>query len=111
MLRGIDVVLTTKTVMGTDAFGSAIYGEDTVETVKNVLIGEPTADEIAEAQAYGETLAYTLAIPKGDAHHWTDGKVTFWGETFKVIGEPTQGIESLIPLRWNRKVRVKRWKG
>ena len=38
-----------------------------------------------------------------------DRKVSFFGETFKTYGEPTQGIEHLIPLAWNKKVKVERY--
>jgi len=34
--------------------------------------------------------------------------VDFFGERFRVIGKPTKGLEHLIPLRWNMKVRVER---
>ena len=33
-------------------------------------------------------------------------EVEFFGRKWKVIGMPTEGIEGLIPLYWNKKVRV-----
>jgi hypothetical protein len=42
-------------------------------------------------------------------HTWTDRKVEFFGETFRAIGAPTQGIDALIPLAWNKKIRVERY--
>lgn len=109
--QGISVMLYQKTVSGTDAFNHPIYTETPVE-VENVLIGEPSTDDITtEINLSGKRLAYTLAIPKGDAHNWTDAKVVFFGETFHTIGEPTQGIEDLIPLSWNKKVKVERYGG
>jgi hypothetical protein len=78
--------------------------------VDNVLIGEPTSEDVIDAlNLTGKHLAYTLAIPKGDTHTWTDRKVEFFGEVFHTIGEPTQGIEALIPLSWNKKVKVERY--
>ena len=72
-----------------------------------VPIGEPSAEEITtELQLTGRRLAYTLAIPKGDTHDWTDAKVEFFGQTFRTCGGVVQGIESMIPLRWNKKVQV-----
>ena len=43
------------------------------EPVENVLIGEPSAEAvISELELYGKCIAYTLAISKGDTHHWED---------------------------------------
>ena len=108
-MRGISITLYSKTSTGTDAFNAPIYTETKV-TVNNVLIGEPSAEQIAEElNLHGKRLAYVLAIPKGDTNTWTDTKVEFFGETFRTYGEPTQGIDSLIPLSWNKKVKVERY--
>lgn len=109
--KGITVILYERSESGKDGFNKPIYTETPVE-VANVLIGEPSTDEITnEINLSGKRLAYTLAIPKGDSHVWTDRKVSFWGQTFHTIGEPTQGIEDLIPLSWNKKVKVERYGG
>lgn len=108
-MRGISITLYTTTQTGTDEFNRPIYAETPV-TVENVLIGEPSTDDVvAEINMTGKRLAYTLAIPKGDTHDWTDKTVEFFGERFKTIGEPTQGIDHLIPLSWNKKVKVERY--
>lgn len=110
-IQGTTVLLTVKTQAGTDDFNRPVYTETTVP-VDNVLIGEPkTEDIIDDLKLYGKRLAYTLAIPKGDTHDWVDTKVQFFGETFHTFGEPTQGIEELIPLSWNKKVKVERYEG
>ena len=109
MIKGITVSLAVKTQSGTDEFNHPVYTESAV-SVDNVLIGEPSADEVLDTlNLYGKRLAYTLAIPKGDENNWADTTVTFWGQTFRTIGEPTQGIEDLIPLSWNKKVKVERY--
>lgn len=108
-MRGITVTLHKKTQSSTDEFGAPIY-TDTTEAVDNVLVGEPTSDQIVQdLNLYGKHLAYVLAIPKGDTHTWTDTEVEFFGQTFKTYGEPTQGIDALIPLSWNTKVKVERY--
>ena len=92
-----------------DAFGASVY-EETPEVVHNVLVGAPeTADIVNEQQLYGRQLAYTLAIPKGDEHDWTNVTVEFFGRKFRTYGAVTEGIEALIPLSWNRKVKVERY--
>ena len=52
---------------------------------------------------------YWLAVPKGDNHHWEDAEVEFFGERWHTVGNPTQGIEDLIPLDWNKKVVVEKY--
>ena len=108
-MRGVTITLYNKVQTGVDAFNRPVY-EDVATTVDNVLIGEPTTEDVInELNLTGKHLAYTLAIPKGDAHEWNDRKVEFFGEVFRTYGEPTQGIEDLIPLSWNKKVRVERY--
>lgn len=109
MIRGIDVILYAKTQTGTDAFSAPVYDETPV-TVHNVLVGEPAAEDLVnELQLYGKRLAYTLALPKGDTHDWHDVTVEFFGQKFRTYGDVTQGIESMIPLAWNKKVKVERY--
>lgn len=109
MIKGIPIQLAVKQQIGTDDFEAPIF-EVTYVTVDNVLIGEPSTEEIVnEYNLSGKRIAYVLAIPKGDAHDWTDTTVSFWGMKFRTIGIPTQGIEHLIPLQWNKKVKVERY--
>ena len=108
-MRGVTITLYNKVQTGVDAFNRPVY-EDVATTVDNVLIGEPTTEDVInELNLTGKHLAYTVAIPKGDAHEWNDRKVEFFGEVFRTYGEPTQGIEHLIPLSWNKKVKVERY--
>lgn len=108
MIKGITVTLHAVKTTGTDGFNRPIT-KTTDITVDNVLIGEPSADDITDTlNLTGKKLAYTLAIPKGDENTWAGNTVDFFGETFRVIGKPTQGIESNIPLFWNKKVKVER---
>ncbi len=108
-MRGITVTLHNRVQNGTDAFNRPIYEESTT-TVDNVLIGEPSTEDIVnEMNLSGKRLAYTLAIPKGDDHEWKDAVVEFFGERFRTFGAPTQGIDHLIPLQWNMKVKVERY--
>ena len=109
-MKGISVTLYNKILTSdVDEFGRPIYVE-VPEIVDNVLVGEPSGSDAAtDTNLTGKHIAYTLAIPKGDAHVWTDRRVSFFGEMFRVIGTPTQGIDALIPLSWNKKVRVERY--
>lgn len=111
-MKGIKVLLVEKTQTGMDDLNRPIY-EDSYIEVDNVLVGEPTSDEITNTMAlYGKMAKYTLAIPKGDTNEWTDTEVIlpypFEGK-YKTIGYPTAGIEANIPLFWNKKVTVERY--
>jgi hypothetical protein len=105
-IKGIPVTLYEKTQTGADENGMPVYTETPV-TVDNVLVGEPTADDLLnEHNLTGKRVAYVLGIPKGDSHEWADRTVGFFGQLFHTVGVPTQGIDELIPLGWNKKVKV-----
>lgn len=111
-MRGITIQLVVKTQDGTDALNRPIFTNSIVE-VENVLVGEPSGQEIINATSlYGRKAKYTLAIPKGDNNVWTDTEVIlpspFEGR-YRTIGEPTAGIDSLIPLSWNKKVLIEKY--
>lgn len=86
MLKGIDITLYEKTQSGTDEADAPVYTETPV-TVHNVLVGEPSAEEITtELQLTGRRLAYTLAIPKGDATTGTTCRWSFSASTSAPAG-------------------------
>lgn len=108
-IHGIPIELAVKVQTGTDSFNRPVYDTEWV-TVDNVLIGQPSTEEITdELNLSGKRLDYLLGIPKGDTHDWEDTQVRFWGQVYETIGAPTQGIESMIPLSWNKKVKVMRY--
>lgn len=109
MLKGINVTLYEKTKIGENQAKEPLYKETPV-TVQNVLVGEPSTEDVAtELNLNGHHLAYVLALPKGDTHDWNDVRVSFFGQDFRTYGYPTQGIDALIPLCWNKKVKVERY--
>nr|DAL07484.1 MAG TPA: Minor capsid protein [Caudoviricetes sp.] len=110
-IKGIDVVLIETVVNGEDEFGAEILTEREV-IVSNVLVAPASSTDITDStQLYGRTAVYTLAIPKGDNHNWENKRVRFFDNTWKTFGIPQEGIESLIPLDWNKKVMVERYNG
>ena len=109
IIKGITVKLYEHQQTGTDPFNRPVY-EDTPVDVENVLVGQPTEAEVLDTlNLTGRKAIYVLGIPKGDTHDWEDKKVEFWGLTFKTIGMPIQGIEEMVPLSWNKKIRVERY--
>lgn len=109
MIKGIPVTIHVKQQTGVDDFGLPAFGDST-EIVDNVLVGEPSAEDITNATQFdGKRLEYILAIPKKDNHTWENTVVEFYGKKFRTFGLVTQGIEANIPLAWNKKVKVERY--
>jgi len=111
MIKGIPITLIRKTETGRDGFNNPIYSE-TSEIVENCLvspISEGDNSITTDLAMNGKHGLYQVAIPKGDAHAWEGSDVEFFGHRWKVIGFPTEGIESLLPLDWNKKIVVERY--
>lgn len=115
-LKGITVILHSETITGYDKFGAPIT-ETTLEEVENVLVGEPSTDDITSSVSlYGKQIRYMLGIPKGDTHDWMD-KIVDWTDaygithTVKTFGFPITGIEANLPSRmpWHMKVRCEQY--
>ena len=108
-MTGTTVILHERTQTGTDAFNDPIYTSTPVP-VQNVLVGQPTTDEITSSiDLYGKKIEYMLGIPKGDAHDWEDTTVEIFGQPYHTFGATIQGIEANIPTPWHKKVRVCRY--
>lgn len=116
LLKGDTIQLYTLKGDDADEFGVPT-GKYTYEDVENVLIGSPTEQEVAETvKLYGKKAVYTLAIPIGDTHDWSDRLVGFYGKIWHTIGYPIQYNEnalSMLPkaIPWNTKVRVELYNG
>lgn len=111
LLHGIQIRLYNRTLTGRDAFNRPTYTES-VETVDNVIIEPMSETEILDLQNLtGRKAVYRLCLPKGDAHDWVDRTVEFFGQKWHTIGDTLEWIEDMVPLQWNRKVRVERVDG
>ena len=137
MIKGITVTLYKDEPIGTDPFGmpvaesfvpalstdadeilasdagEIVRGDITAEfavNVDNVLVAPVSAEDIVNDTAlYGKRTVYQLGIPKGDTHDWKEKRVDIFGETFRTVGEVVKGIDSMIPLGWNGKIKVVRY--
>ena len=111
-MRGTTVTLYEETITGYDSFNAPIVTLTPVE-VENVLVGEPSTDDITSSiSLYGKQITYMLGIPKGDTHDWVDKRIDWtdaYGYTHKCksFGVPITGIEENIPagIPWHMKVR------
>lgn len=105
-LKGITIKLIEKEKTGVDEFGHALYEENEC-FVDDVLVAPEQASElVADTNVNVSKTIYNLAIPKGDSHNWKNADVKFFGKKWHVIGLPIEGIEEMIPLKWNKKVTV-----
>lgn len=113
-IKGVTVRLAVQTVTGRDELNAEVVSTVWAD-IPNVLVGEPTAQEITDShELYGKRLAYRLAIPKGDTHVWTDTTVILpapFAGVYRTYGPTTAGIEDNIPLDWNKKVMIERVDG
>ena len=108
-MKGITVTLYERVQTGTDPFGNPVYEETPVQ-VDNVLVAPASVTEILDMQHLtGKKAVYNIAIPKGDRHTWEDNRVDFFGESWRVLSFPQQGIDEMIPLDWNQKWMVERY--
>lgn len=109
LIKGVPVTLYERTQVGTDAFGAPEYAETPVR-IENVLAAPASAEAIVnDLQLYGKRAAYELCLPKGDAHEWSGCRVDFFGQHWRVFGPVVGYIDALVPLDWNRKVKVERY--
>ena len=109
LIKGITVTLINKKEVDRDPFDEPIYEEVEIE-VDNVLVSPTSSDDIVnQLNIDGKKAVYTLAIPKGDTNNWENAEVRFFGERWRTFGIPTEGIDHLIPLKWNKKVMVERY--
>ena len=108
-IHGIPITLIDKQVVSVDPFGSPVV-KDVEITIDNVIVAPATTEDVtSQMSVTGKKISYTLGIPKGDNNDWENKEVRFFGKRWKTVGIPLEGIESMIPLEWNKKVMVERY--
>ena len=109
-MKGITITLYDRAKTAVDALNNPVYAETAV-SVNNVLVAPVSSTEVLDTyNLTGRKAVYQLGIPKGDTHDWSAGKkVSFFGEDWRIIELAEEGIEKLIPLQWNKKVKVERY--
>lgn len=108
-MKGITITLISRVQTGYDAFYAPTWTE-VEEEVDNVLVGEPSAEDVSTSVGlYGKHVAYVLGIPKDDTHDWKDVRVRFFGQEFRTFGAPVEGIRANVPTPWHKKVKVERY--
>lgn len=109
LIKGIPITLYIPNKIGKDDFNAPIYTETPV-VVKNVLVTPvESTDIVSDLELYGKRAVYELCIPKGDTNVWEDRTVEFFGKKWRTYGFAREWIEDLLPLDWNKKIRVERY--
>lgn len=109
MIKGMTVTLINKVKVSEDEFNRPVYEPEVVQ-VDNVLVApESNPEVLSQLNLAGHKEVYLLGIPKGDTHNWVNAQVEFFGKRWSTVGEPLEGMDDLIPLAWNKKVRVERY--
>lgn len=109
MISGATVTVITPGAVTVDRLGNNVPGAPTTATVDDVLIAEPTTDDMEAARAEGYTLAFTLHFPKGFTATLRGCTVMLpepWAGEYRVVGDPRPYMDANTPTRWNRPVRV-----
>lgn len=108
-IHGITITLHERTDTGAkDSLNRPKYETREIQ-VENVLIQPLTEQEITDTlDLTGKKAVYRLFLPKGDNHTWTDRKVSFWGQNWRVVGDSQEYIEDMVPLAWNKQIRVEK---
>lgn len=108
-IHGIPITLIDKQVVSKDPFGSPVV-KDVEILVDNVLIAPATTEDVTNQMSLtGKKISYTIGIPKGDTNDWEEKEVRFFDKRWKTVGIPLEGIESMMPLEWNKKVMIERY--
>ena len=108
-IHGIPITLIDKQVVSVDPFGSPVV-KDVEILVDNVLVAPATTEDVTNQMSLtGKKISYTIGIPKGDTNDWEEKEVRFFGKRWRTVGIPLEGIESMFPLEWNKKVTVERY--
>lgn len=113
LIHGIPIILYNRNDTGLrDELNRPVQGTPIKIQVNNVLVQPLTEQEITDTlNLTGRKAVYRLCLPKGDTHEWSDAYVSFFGKQWHVIGDVMEYIEDMVPLSWNKQIRVERIDG
>ena len=105
MIRGTSITVLRPTSAETDRLGNAVPGGYVAETVENVLIAEPSTEEMESDRPFGTVRTATLHIPKTYQKGLEGCIVQLPGVWFReggyhVVGDPIPYMEENTPTDW-----------
>lgn len=113
LIHGIPIILySRRDTEERDELNRPIQRQPAAIHVDNVLVQPLTEQEVTDTMNLtGRKAIYRLCIPKGDTHEWADAHVSFFGKQWHVVGDVLEYIEDMVPLSWNKQIRVERIDG
>ena len=109
MIHGETVYLIERIQVGVDEFGAPFWIEQPT-AVEDVLIMPSTmaaATAVTDSTGlHSRKAQFMICIPRNDPHDWPDHKVEFWGKKWHVFSSAEQWIDSMAPLKWNKRYQV-----
>ena len=110
MLTGEAVTVTLKKLVSYDEMKEPVYEHETVE-VGNVLIQKSGTADLSEKRPHGDRKTAVLHFPKTFNRCLKNAEVSFWGSSWRVIGDPLWYMPQNTPTAWNYPVEVERVRG
>ena len=111
-LKGVGVTVLSPTSASFDPFGAPVAGVSTRTEVGNVLVDNPTDEEIEQStRQFGVSCDLLLHFPKTCHMALRGCSVSLpepWDATFEVLGDPMPYDPKLTPGAHDRKVHVRR---
>lgn len=109
-MKTVEVLLINDVYTGQKDKTNRPIMAEVVTSVPGCLIAPVSTEDVVNTlNLTGKTAVYQIAVPKGDNNDWVNARVHFGGKFYRTIGEPEEGIDENIPLKWNRKVKVERY--
>lgn len=114
MIRGTTVGVRLRVDGEPDRLGIETPTYSEPMDVPNVVIAPATTDDMERLHPDGATVAYTLHFPKtfdAETHDLRGALVTFWGDTYRVVGDPVRYMRENVRGPWFMPVGVERVDG
>ena len=92
-----------------DRLGNPVYTAPNKDTVDNVLVAEPTTDDLEAARPLGARVDLVLHFPKGYTGDLRGATVELpapWAGEYRVVGRPLPLIDANTPTPWHMQVSV-----
>jgi hypothetical protein len=111
MIRGTTVTVTLRADSEPDRLGITEPAYADPVNVANVVIAPGDTEDMDVRHPDGVEVAYTLHFPKTFDADLRGALVTFWGETFRVVGAPSHYMRENVRGPWYMPVGVERFDG
>lgn len=111
MISGTTVTVLRPSAAVLDRFGNEVPADPLPEAVHNVIVADPSAEDMEAARALGASVSFTLHFPKGFEGSLEGCTVVLpapWDNEggYRVVSDPRPYMDANTPGVWNRPVMV-----